>query len=103
MFRKKLTIQDIYGAWVFFYNLDKKRKDTLNKSLVKVKNKELGFGQINLSEKWGWYNSLYMLANEDILKINKVTKLPVYEVLTFMTYKQDLNEKLENERRQHKI
>ena len=64
---------------------------------------ELGFGQINLSEKWGWYNSLYMLANEDILKINKVTKLPVYEVLTFMTYKQDLNEKLENERRQHKI
>jgi len=64
---------------------------------------ELGFNQINLSEKWGWYNSLYMLANEDILNINKVTKLPVYEVLTFMTYKQDLNEKLENERRQHKI
>ncbi len=37
LFRKKLTIQDIYGAWVFFYNLDKKRIDTLNKSSVKVK------------------------------------------------------------------
>ena len=44
-----------------------------------------------------------MLANENILNLNKVTKTPVYEALTFLAYKQDLNEKIENEYRRNKI
>ena len=56
-----------------------------------------------MSTKWGWYNSIYMLANENILNINKVVKLPVYECLTFLAYKQDFNQIKENEYRQHKV
>tara|TARA_R100000900_G_scaffold137927_1_gene116530 strand:- start:404 stop:538 length:135 start_codon:yes stop_codon:yes gene_type:complete len=44
-----------------------------------------------------------MLANEDILNINKITKQPVYEVFTFLAYKQDYNQKIEDERRFNKI
>ncbi|QDP46312.1 MAG: hypothetical protein Unbinned4264contig1000_24 [Prokaryotic dsDNA virus sp.] len=44
-----------------------------------------------------------MLANENILNINKVTKTPVYEALTFLAYKKDLNQKIEDERRFNKI
>tara|TARA_A100001201_G_scaffold2475_2_gene6230 strand:- start:3258 stop:3392 length:135 start_codon:yes stop_codon:yes gene_type:complete len=44
-----------------------------------------------------------MLANENILNIDKITKIPVYEALTFITYKQDLNKKIEDERRFNKI
>ena len=44
-----------------------------------------------------------MLANENFLNIEQVVKKPAYECLTFMAYKQDLNKKLENEYRQHKV
>jgi hypothetical protein len=63
---------------------------------------ETKFGE-TIESKWGWYNTIYMLANENILNINKITKQPVYEVFTFLAYKQDYNQKIEDERRQYKI
>ena len=44
-----------------------------------------------------------MLANENILNFDKVTKLPLYQCLTFLAYKQDYNKKLENEYRRNKV
>ena len=46
-----------------------------------------------MSSKWGWYNTLYSLANGDILNIEKVTNLGILEVLTFLAYSQDYNNK----------
>jgi len=63
---------------------------------------ETKFGE-TIESKWGWYNTIYMLANENILNINKITKQPVYEVFTFLAYKQDYNQKIEDERRFNKI
>lgn len=40
-------------------------------------------------KKWGWYAILYDLAGGDILKIEPVTKIKIYESLTFLSYKQD--------------
>ena len=48
---------------------------------------------ISMTSKWGWYNSLYMLSNENILNIEKITKLPILEVLTYLSYTQDYNNK----------
>jgi len=47
--------------------------------------------------KWGWYNILFRLANEDILKINTVTKIKIYETLTFLCYQQDYNRELKKQ------
>lgn len=44
-----------------------------------------------MSEKWGWYNTLYILAGEAIDKIESITKLPVQECFNFMCYKQDID------------
>jgi hypothetical protein len=44
-----------------------------------------------MSSKWGWYNTLYSLSNGDILNIDKITKLPIMEVLTYLAYTQDHN------------
>ena len=44
-----------------------------------------------MSDKWGWYNSLYILADEKIDKLETITKLGLKECLTFMCYKQDIN------------
>tara|TARA_A100001201_G_C4096655_1_gene204124 strand:+ start:24859 stop:25062 length:204 start_codon:yes stop_codon:yes gene_type:complete len=44
-----------------------------------------------LSDKWGWYNALYVMADEKVEKIDVITKLKVEECLTFMCYKQDIS------------
>ena len=46
-----------------------------------------------MQSKWGWYNTLYSLSNSNILNINKITKLPILEVLTYLAYSQDYNNK----------
>tara|TARA_B100001094_G_scaffold254605_1_gene253373 strand:+ start:1039 stop:1203 length:165 start_codon:yes stop_codon:yes gene_type:complete len=45
-----------------------------------------------MAKKWGWYTIIYSLANEDLLKIDEVVKKPLYECLTFMSHKQDIEE-----------
>ena len=49
-----------------------------------------------MQSKWGWYNVLYGLSNNDILNIDKITKLPILEVLTYLAYSQDSNNKRRN-------
>mgnify|MGYP003133720227 FL=1 len=49
-----------------------------------------------MTSKWGWYNTLYVLCNDNILNINKITELPVMEVLTFLSFKQDYSNKQRN-------
>ena len=48
---------------------------------------------VSMQSKWGWYNTLYMLSNDNILNINKITRLPILEVLTYLAYSQDYNNK----------
>ena len=45
-----------------------------------------------MQSKWGWYNVLYSLSNS-ILDIEKITRLPILEVLTYLAYSQDYNNK----------
>ena len=48
-----------------------------------------------MQSKWGWYNILYSLAN-NILDIDKITKIPILETLTYLAYTQDHNNKQRN-------
>mgnify|MGYP003130958277 FL=1 len=48
-----------------------------------------------MQSKWGWYNILYSLSNS-ILDIDKITRLPILEVLTYLAYTQDYNAKQNN-------
>lgn len=45
-----------------------------------------------MQSKWGWYNILYSLSNS-ILEIEKITRIPIREVLTYLAYTQDYNNK----------
>jgi hypothetical protein len=42
--------------------------------------------------KWGWYNSIYAIANGDITRFENITKLNVHECLTYLTYTKEKNE-----------
>ena len=46
-----------------------------------------------MQSKWGWYNVLYSLANNNILNIEKITRIPILEVLTYLSFSQDYNNK----------
>lgn len=38
---------------------------------------------------WGWYKSIADLADNQILRFDSITALPLTKVLTFMQYKKD--------------
>ena len=42
--------------------------------------------------KWGWYSSVYALAQQDIRRFENITKLNVHECLTYLTYTKEKNE-----------
>ena len=48
-----------------------------------------------MQSKWGWYNILYSMASS-ILDIDKITKIPILEVLTYLSFTQDYNNKQRN-------
>lgn len=43
----------------------------------------------SFSKKWGWYVAVANLANNNVLNIDAVTKLPFREALTFIAYMRD--------------
>lgn len=47
--------------------------------------------RVQLADKWGWYNALYVMADEKVEKIETITKLHVEDCFTFMCFKEDLN------------
>jgi hypothetical protein len=42
--------------------------------------------------EWGWYNSIYGIAQGDITKFEHITKLNVHECLTYLTFTKEKNE-----------
>jgi hypothetical protein len=41
---------------------------------------------------WGWFATLVSLANEDITKIEEITKYPLVFVLNYLSYSKDIND-----------
>lgn len=52
---------------------------------------EIFNNKASFSKKWGWYVAVANLANNEVLKIDAVTKLPFREALTFIAYMRDYN------------
>tara|TARA_R110002096_G_scaffold64688_2_gene157472 strand:- start:3848 stop:4102 length:255 start_codon:yes stop_codon:yes gene_type:complete len=44
------------------------------------------------NSKYGWYQSLYALANSDITKFKNITELNVHECLMMLCFMKDKNE-----------
>ena len=44
-----------------------------------------------VASEWGWYHTLSQMADNDIEKIERLTKLPITQVLFHLSYINDLN------------
>ena len=75
----------------FFFDFRKRLSDDFAQ-LFSSTGEETAKG-ITMQSKWGWYNVLYSLANNNILNIEKITRLPILEVLTYLSFSQDYNNK----------
>jgi hypothetical protein len=43
----------------------------------------------NFTTKWGWYNSIYGLAQGDITRYENITKLGVHECFMMLSFMKD--------------
>ena len=60
----------------------------------------------SFAKKWGWFGVLHRLCGEDISKLEAVTKINLFEALTWLTYETDLeaqNKVKLNERKQQNL
>ena len=44
------------------------------------------------ANKWGWFGVMHRLCNGEIINLERITNLYLYECLTWLTYETDLNE-----------
>jgi|TARA_R100000995_G_scaffold18009_1_gene7303 hypothetical protein len=45
----------------------------------------------SFADKWGWFGVMYRLANSEIINLEKITRLNLFECLTWLSYETDLN------------
>ena len=48
--------------------------------------------EANFGRKWGWYQSIYGAAQGDVLRFDEVFKLPVHQLLTWLTFEKEKTE-----------
>jgi hypothetical protein len=44
-------------------------------------------GATQFAKQWGWYTSIYELAQGDVRRFDEVTRLSIHQCLTWLTYK----------------
>ena len=38
------------------------------------------------NKNWKWYHSIYRISNGNLLEFDRVTKIPIYKALTYLSY-----------------
>jgi hypothetical protein len=93
-----LAIPEVFGVLQNYLSFKKKFMETFEELFL-----EPDFEPIEAEEKtkdditkekllvkWSWERTIYMLANEDVLKFNEVVKLPLVFVFNMLSMKKDL-------------
>jgi len=76
----------------------KQRVATNYPELFESRNEENEFGATaGFGRKWGWYSSIYGLAQKDVTKFDKITKLNVHQCLMYLAFEK---EKIQLEQKQ---
>ena len=83
------TLDIVFGAIVFFYNLRNELQKTILNYLATQQEIELPQHLRDSLLKWGWYQSIYGLTNGNILKYNKITKSKLHTCLMHLAFEKD--------------
>ena len=80
-----------YSVKFFRFFFDFRRKISKDFGQLFTESTNENVKKKTMDSKWGWYNIIYGLCGDNILNIDKVTRRPILEVLTFLAYRQDNN------------
>ena len=73
-------------------------RDGISESYVELYTESSEGGEHNVSSegnfgaKWGWYQSIYGLAQGDVRRFDEITALPLHQCLTFLAFEKEKNE-----------
>lgn len=77
--------------YAFFFDFAQRMRERFD-GLYTERSGTLGNSEANFGRKWGWYQSVYAAAQGDILRFNAVTKLPITQLLTWLTFEKEKTE-----------
>lgn len=86
---KDMTLDIVFGATVFFYNFKERITESYSELFGDTEGDRIATASSGFSAKWGWYQSIYGLANGDILKYDEITKQNIHKCLTFLSFEKD--------------
>lgn len=52
---------------------------------------------------WGWFGTIIQLANEDITKMEEITKYPLIFVLNYLSYQKDIDNLRQREQQKQQM
>jgi hypothetical protein len=89
---RKMSATQVHSALVFFYHFSNVLLTTY--AIIfdgSASGNEDAIASESHSEKWGWFGVMHRLTNGDISKLDAITRLPLLECLTWLSYETDLN------------
>ena len=86
-----MPLDAVIGS-VFFFIEFRDRLVNNYESLFTGGNQETTSARSGFGQRWGWYQSVYGLANGDITKFENITKLKMHECLLMLTFMKEKNE-----------
>ena len=89
---RKMSATQVHSALVFFLSF---RQRIVNDFAIifdrSASGNEDAIASESFADKWSWFGVMYRLTNADISKLDAITRLPLLECLTWLSYETDLN------------
>jgi hypothetical protein len=89
---RKMSATQVHSALVFFLSFQQR---IVNDFAIifdgSASGNEDAIASESFADKWSWFGVMYRLTNADISKLDAITRLPLLECLTWLSYETDLN------------
>jgi hypothetical protein len=87
-----MSATQVHSALVFFYHFGSVLLTTYAIIFDRsASGNEDAIASESFADKWGWFGVMHRLTGSDISKLDAITRLPLLECLTWLSYETDLN------------
>jgi hypothetical protein len=82
----------VLGAMVFFLHFRQRLVEKYDKLFGGESGAAEYSEQAQFGKRWGWYSSIYALAQGNVRRFDEVSKLPITQSLTWLTFEKEKTE-----------
>ena len=89
---RKMSATQVHSALFFFVSFQQRIQNDYAIIFDRsASGNEDAIASESFADKWSWFGVMYRLTNADISKLDAITRLPLLECLTWLSYETDLN------------